>query len=377
MERIDVAVIGLGAMGSAALWRLATRGVRVVGFEQFEPGHDRGSSHGESRLTRSAYFEDQRYVPLTQHAFALWRRLEEETGASLLTMTGCLMIGRPERRIVAGTLTSAREHGLAHDVLDATEMGRRYPQHRLSLDEVAVYEDMAGFLRPEAAITAAVQRAESLGAIVRRNTVVDGIDVVGDGVHIRVADGTHHARHAIVAVGSWLGPFFPGLNLPVQVERQVLAWFPTRDPALYSPARCPVYNHEPSPGHIRYGFPTLDGATVKVAVHHEGASTTAEDIDRTVHPRDLEPVQDFVRERLAAVEPVAVRSKVCMYTNTPDDHFIVGSPPGMPAVTLLGGFSGHGFKFASVIGDAAADMVVDGATDYPVELFSPLRFIPS
>ncbi len=374
MEQIDIAVIGLGVMGSAALWRLAARGARVVGFEQFEPGHDRGSSHGESRLTRSAYFEDPRYVPLTRHAFALWRQLEEESGADLLTMTGCLMIGRPDCRIVAGTLASAREHGLAHEVFDAVAMGRRYPQHRLAPSEVAVYEDMAGFLRPEAVIAAAVRRAESLGARVYRNTIVDGIDAAGNGVRIMVADATYHARHAVVSVGSWLGPLLPGLTLPLQVERQVLAWFPIRDPALYNPARCPVYNHEPNPGHIRYGFPTLDGATVKVAVHHEGATTTAEDIDRAVSPRDLAPLQDFVRAHLVGVDPVAVRGKVCMYTNTPDDHFIVGSPRDLPAVTLLGGFSGHGFKFASVIGDAAADLAVRGATDYPVELFSPLRF---
>jgi sarcosine oxidase len=370
----DVAVIGVGAMGSMALWRLAARGARVVGFERSEPGHDRGSSHGESRIIRTAYYEGPQYVPLVQDAFILWRRLERESGTSLLTMTGALMIGRPDGGLVSGTLSSVREHGLAHELLDVGQMRERYPQHRLVSGEVAVYEEAAGFLRPEEAIRAAVRRAESLGATVLRRTPVEKVETGTQGVRVTAGGWTYQVGHAVVSVGAWLGGFLPELQVPLTVERQVVGWFPLRAPELYSPQRCPVFMHETETGRYRYGFPSLDGATVKMAVHHEGTTTSPDEVDRTARPEDLAPVQSFVREWLVGVEPVAVRSQVCLYTNTPDAHFVVGSLPGVPALTVLGGFSGHGFKFAPVMGDVAADLALQGRTDYPIELFEPRRF---
>jgi sarcosine oxidase len=370
----DVAVIGIGAMGSMALWRLAARGARVVGFERFEPGHERGSSHGESRIIRTAYYEGPQYVPLVQDAFTLWRRLERESGTSLLTMTGALMIGRPDDGLVAGTLASVREHGLAHEVLDVAQMRARYPQHRLVSGEVVVYEEAAGFLRPEEAIRAAVRRAESLGATVLRRMRVEKVETGTQGVRVMAGGRTYRVRHAVVSVGAWLGGFLPALQVPLTVTRQVLAWFPTRAPELFSPQRCAVFMHETETGRYRYGFPSLDGTTVKLAVHHEGTTTSADEVDRTIHPEDLAPIQSFVREWLVGVEPVAVRSQVCMYTNTPDAHFVVGPLPGVPVVTVLGGFSGHGFKFAPVMGDVAADLALQGRTDYPIDLFEPRRF---
>jgi sarcosine oxidase len=370
----DVAVIGVGAMGSMALWRLASRGARVVGFERFEPGHERGSSHGESRIIRTAYYEGPQYVPLVQDAFTLWGQLERESGTTLLTMTGALMIGRPDDGLVAGTLTSVRTHGLAHELLDADRMRERYPQHRLASGEVAVYEEAAGFLRPEEAIRAAMRRAESLGATVLRRTPVEKVETGTQGVRVMAGGGTYQARHAVVSMGAWLGGFLPGQQVPLTVERQVVGWFPLRAPELFSPQRCPVFMHETETGRYRYGFPSLDGTTVKMAVHHEGTTTRADEVDRTAHPEDLAPIQSFVRDQLIGVEPVAVRSQVCMYTNTPDAHFVVGPLPGLSTVTVLGGFSGHGFKFAPVMGDVAADLALQGRTDYPIDLFSPNRF---
>lgn len=373
---VDVAVIGLGAMGSAALWRLAARGAAVAGFEQFTPGHDRGSSHGESRAIRTAYFEGAQYVPLVRRSFALWRELERESGTPLLTARGALMIGPPSGELIAGVLASAAAHELAHEVLDAAQMRRRYPQHRLLADEVAVFEEAAGVLQPEGAILAMVARAERLGARVHRHAAVTGLDVDGGEVRLRVGDELHRARHAIVAAGPWLGRFLPSSALPLRVERQVLAWFPVHQPARYAPERFPVFACETAPGRLRYGFPTLDGKTIKLAVHHEGEATDPETIDRAIRARDLEPLAAFIRERLPGVEPATARGRVCMYTNTPDEHFIVGSPPGMPAVTVVSACSGHGFKFAPIIGDAVADLALDGATAQPIDLFSPARFVP-
>lgn len=371
----DVAVVGLGAMGSAALWRLASRGASVVGFEQYEPGHDQGSSHGESRIIRSAYYEGPQYVPLVFAAFELWRQLERESGVDLLTMTGALMLGSPERDLIVGTLASARAHGLSYELLDAATLQRRYPQFRLRSDEVAVHEQQAGILRPEAAVRAMVAQAEQAGATVYRRSRVERIDAVGDGVEITAGGATHRARHAVIAAGAWLPRLVPDLRLPLQVERQVMAWFPADVPAHFSPARAPVFMHEIAPGRFRYGFPTLDGTTVKIGIHHDGADTTAAAVDRAVHTADLEPLRRYIRDRLHGVGDDVARSTVCLYTNTPDEHFVIGAAPGRPALTVLSPCSGHGFKFAPVIGDAAADLALSGATAYPIAGFAPGRFV--
>ncbi len=376
MGQADVAVVGVGAMGAATMWRLAARGARVVGFERFSPGHDRGSSHGESRIIRTAYFEDPRYVPLVRSAFGLWRRLEADTGTALLTTTGALTIGAPDGTLVAGVLASAREHGLDHELLDAARARRRFPRHRLATGEVAVYEQAAGVLRPESAVAAMAQAAERLGARLHRDTEVLGLDAGPGGVEVRTAGGAHRARHAVVAVGAWLGSLLPGLGLPLRIERQVQVWFPVGDPAAWRPGRCPVWIDEVAPGRHRYGLPSLDGRTIKVAAHHEGTTTTADELDRQVHPADLEPACAYVRERLDGVGPVPARAAVCMYTNTPDRHFVVGPAPGLAGVTVLSACSGHGFKFAPVIGEVAADLALEGGTTYPIGLFAPERLLP-
>jgi len=371
----DVAVVGLGVMGGATLWRLAGRGVRVVGFEQHEPGHDQGSSHGESRIIRTAYFEGAHYVPLVRRAFELWRDLEAQSGADLLTITGALMIGQRDGELVTGTLASAHTHGLAHEVLDARAMGQRYPQHRLGPDEVGVYEDMAGVLRPEAAVRALVRRAEELGATVYQHSAVTHIEPIAGGVRVVAGDRAIEVGHAVVAVGPWLPTFLPTLAVPLRVERQVLAWFAPRQPELFAPGRFPVFIRELEGGAHRYGFPTLDGATVKVAVHHEGATTTARAVDRATHPADLAPLESFVTAYLPDLQSDPRRAQVCLYTNTPDGDFLIGSLPDRPHLTVLSPCSGHGFKFAATLGDAAADLALTGRTDYPVDAFSPRRFI--
>jgi sarcosine oxidase len=371
---VDVAVIGLGAMGSAALWRVAARGAGVVGIERFEPGHDKGSSHGDSRIIRSAYYEGPHYVPLVQSAFPLWRRLEQESSTALLTMTGALMIGPPDCDLVAGALSSARGHDLAHELLDGDQMRRRYPQFHLPPGEVALFEQQAGILRPEAAIGAMVRRAEALGATVLRQTIVEAVEADAGAVRISAGGRTFRARHAIVSVGSWLPDLLPVWRALLQVERQVMLWWPVRDPDLFSPQRFPVFMHEITPGRLRYGIPSLDAATVKIGVHHEGEVTTTDTIDRAVHPRDLAPVQRYLRAYCPDAEPVVARAKVCMYTNTPDHHFLIGTPPGLAGVTVLSVCSGHGFKYAPVVGDAAADLALEGRTSYPIDLFTPARF---
>jgi sarcosine oxidase len=244
---------------------------------------------------------------------------------------------------------------------------------------VAIYERQAGFLYPKRAVRTAAQRAEDLGARIVRRTVVNRIEPHGD--HVRIlADGVMcEARHAIISVGAWLQAMLPALDLPVRVTRQVVGWWPIDTSQPFVPERFPVFirdiGHSVTADMSFYGFPTQDGQTIKVALHREGNVVNPDTIDRAVTPEDLAPARDAIRRFFNSVQPEAIRTSVCMYTNTPDHDFLIGSPPDMPSITLLGGFSGHGFKFASVIGDIGADLATRGGTDYPVAWLSPNRFI--
>jgi sarcosine oxidase len=356
----QVAVVGLGVMGACTLWRLAERGAQAVGFEQFQPGHALGASHGETRIIRTAYYEGAEYVPLAQASFGLWRELEAATGARLLTMTGALMIGKQESHLVAGALKSARTHGLRHELLDASAMARRYPQHRLREGDVALHESDAGVLKPEACVLAALRRGRDLGA-----SVITGSPAPDLGELSASFD------HVVVCAGAWLPRLLPGFR--VEVERQVMTWFAPRDVDEFRPERFPVFMRETPEGGDRFGIPAVHGDLVKVGIHHEGQPTDIETLDRTIHDSDRARVEAYVAETLPGLQPQVVKASVCMYSNTSDRHFLAGQVPGHPNVTVLGGFSGHGFKFAPVLGDAAADLAIEGRTEYPIELFSPAR----
>jgi sarcosine oxidase len=373
----DVLVVGLGAMGSMALWRLIRRGATVVGFDRFDPPHALGSSHGESRIIRTAYYEGPGYVPLVREAFGLWRELEAESGATILTMTGALMIGSPSSDVVAGTLASAREHGLEHEVLDGIQVGRRYARHRLVDDEVAVYEEAAGFVRPEVGIAAALSRARALGAGIVTGLPVEHVEPTTGGVQVRAEGRTWRGRHAIVCAGAWNSAgLVDGLDVKLEVTRQCMVWFRPRTPALHSPEVAPVFVHDisGSPALFAYGFPSVDGETVKVGVSARTAPQDPEAIDRVIHAADVDAAADYVRSALPDLDPRPVRAVVCLQENSPDRHFVIGAVA--PAITVLAGFSGHGFKFAPVIGDIAADLALQGTTSRSIAPFSPQRFAP-
>jgi len=355
-----VAIVGLGAMGALTAWRLAARGARVIGFERFRPGHDQGSSHGDTRIFRTAYFESPEYVPLLQRAHQLWRQLEQETGAQLLTMTGGLAIGPADGELVAGVLTSARESRLPHRLLDAGDMNRLHPQHRLQAGDVAVRDEEAGFLRPELSVAAAAGRAEALGARLMTETEVTAIKPADGEVVIETSRGRFAAERAVVAAGAWTSKLLPQLGLPLEVERQVMAWLAVDDPDSFSPQRFPIFIRELAGGRFRYGFPTTDGRSIKLAVHHEGTGADPDSIEREVEDGDLLPLREFAREKLRGVTGEVVDARVCMYTNAPDERFICASPADLPGVTVLSACSGHGFKFASVLGELMAGLILDG-----------------
>ena len=377
MPTYDVAVIGLGAMGSAALYELARRGRRAIGIEQFEPGHDRGSSHGESRLIRLAYFEDPAYVPLVRLAYDRWRAREARSGQRLLTVTGIVEAGIAGSPIVEASRRSSIEHGIAHEVLTARRLAERFPAFELPADWDCVYQADAGVLEPERAIGLFLAAAGEMGAQVRANTKVVAVEPVGGGVRVRLAGGeVIEAGSAIIAAGPWIAGLAPFLRPHLTLTRQVLAWFDPVQPALTTPQRMPVFLLH-TPDDVIYGVPDFRGTGVKAGSHEPcGRLTdadaprleaTAQDIDRILRP-------------LAAYIPAAAgplrQSTTCLYTKTPDEHFIVGPHPHHPQIVLASPCSGHGFKFAPILGEALADLALTGASPLPIALFSPTRFHP-
>ncbi len=378
----DVIVLGLGGMGSAAAYQLAVRGRRVLGLERHSAAHDKGSSHGQSRVIRQAYFEDPAYVPLLLRAYELWEQLERETGRELLTQTGGLMIGTPESTVVAGSIRSAREHGLAHEILDAAEIRRRFPPFRPEPGIVALYEKKAGFVRPEHSVQAHLDRAAQLGAVLHFEEPVLSWEAfpAGSGVRLTTAKGTYTAEQLVLAPGAWAPQILAELGLPLAVERQVMYWFdPVGGVEPFLPDRFPIYIWQTEEGLLFYGFPAHEGPRggAKVSffrLHGVPSACTPESIDRQVHPEEVARMRSAVAERIPALNGTYLFAKTCMYTNTPDEHFVIAVHPRHPQVAVAAGFSGHGYKFASVVGEILADLATHGQTRHPIGLFTSERF---
>jgi sarcosine oxidase len=361
-------------MGAAAGWRLAARGVHVVCFDRHSPPHAFGSTHGESRITRTAYFEGPWYVPLLQETFPLWRELEAASGADLLTLTGALMIGPPSAEAVTGALAAAADLGLDVRLLKADEIRKAYPGHIVGNRDVAVLDAQAGFLRPEAAVTAMIGRVEALGGEIRREVVVSAVNPYPDGVEVVTAEAREKFDAVVIAAGPWMRELVDWL--PLTVERQVMAWFAIdqKVETALTPGKFPVFIRQSHDIGDVYGFPTLDGMSVKIARHHEGDATDPHHVQREVSDKELDPLRHYVRTRLHGVTQRVVRAVTCMYTNTPDGHFAIGLHPEDSRVVVLSACSGHGFKFAPVIGAIAADLACDGETRRDISHFAVTRF---
>ena len=364
---------GGGGRGAAALAHLARRGLSVVGIEQDDVPSERGSSVGETRVIRKAYFEDPRYVPLLERAYTLWRELEEVAGETLFVRTGCLTLGPPGHEAIRGVLESVSRHRLPHELLEERDVAARFPALVPSPGDVGVFERDAGYLHVERCTLAHARWAASMGAELRTRVEVTELRIDG-GVRATLSDGSHvTAPRAVVAAGAWLATS-PALReiaraLPLTVERQVQLWF-AHSPVSRSLAGF-IHFVE---GRAFYGIPTAD--SVKVCAHHGGETTTPDALDRALRPADEATVRDYLRAHLPSLDGSPIRSRVCMYTNTPDQHFVVGRAPGRPEVVVLGGFSGHGYKAASVVGEIAAELVAEGKSALDLAMFDPARFAP-
>jgi len=374
MTHFDVVVCGLGATGSAALYWLARRGVRVLGLERFAPGHERGSSHGETRIIRLGYFEHPSYVPLVRSAYAKWREIEDAAGRQLLHVTGIAEIGPPDGVLVAGTLASIAQHGLRHELLAASQLMQRFPAYRVPPDYVGVVQPEGGFLEAESSIDAMISLAEADGAEIRSGETVAAIEPVAGGVRIATDRGVVEAGAAIVALGPWVKALLPDLPAPIRVTRQVMAWFEPLDPAPLIDGRLPVFLLESRHG-IHYGFPPSRAGLIKVAKHHHRDQSVDPDAhDRTVSAQDETLIRAAIAEHLPAANGRLIKAKTCLYTMTTDGDFIIDRLPGAPQIVVASPCSGHGFKFAPAVGEILADLATTGATKHDISRFTLERF---
>jgi sarcosine oxidase len=366
----DLAVLGLGGMGSAVAARAALRGKRVIGLERFAEAHEFGASSGRSRIIRKAYFESPDYVPLLERAYELWRDLEARTGTTLVDLVGLLTAGRAESAGVRGARVSAARYGVELEDLEPADVARRFPGVRLCAGEGAVFERGAGAVFPERAIAAHLALARRAGADLRFESDVLGYDARPRRIELRLADGTTvaAARLAICA-GPWAADVVRDLGVPLRVQRNVQVWFEPASGAFASD-RFPAFFVEraewPAP---LYGFPDF-GEGVKAAFHAFGATTTADTLDREVRANDIEPVRQALDEWMPGAAARFRSGKACMYALTADEHFILDRHPADERIVVAAGFSGHGYKFCSVIGDIVSDLAFDGATPLPIEFLA-------
>ncbi|MGI8819961.1 MAG: N-methyl-L-tryptophan oxidase [Chthoniobacterales bacterium] len=371
----DICVVGLGGMGSAILAHSAARGARVIGLEQFPRGHELGSSAGRTRMIRQAYFEDPAYVPLLRRAYVLWRDLEQNTGAHLLQITGVLAVGLDSSEIIQGIRRAAGQHDLLIEPLAAAEVRRLYPMLQLQPGEAAILEPGAGVLQPERAIAAHLALAERHGATTRFNAAMASWEARDGGFDILLADSSLiEARVLILALGPWVQRTLTDLGVPIRAQRNVQAWF-TPATSHYAAPGFPAFLLDraglPAP---LYGFPDF-GDGVKAAFHGWGELTEAQHLDRVIDERrDIAPLVRAMNDWMPHAAAKFRDAKACLYSLTPDEHFIVDRHPAHDRLLLCGGFSGHGFKFAPVIGEIAADLALDGGTSHPIDFLSLRRF---
>ncbi len=367
----DIIVIGLGANGSSALFNLSRTGKRVLGVDQFQPPHQRGSSHGESRIIRQAYHENPLYVPLVKAAYPLWEELERLSGKRLFIRTGGLLLGQEAAGVVRGAKASAELHGIPYEYLGAAEIRKRFPAFRPDEDTVGVVEKEAGILFPEVCIAAYLEAAAANGAEVNTLEQVLSIEPGRENVVVTTSAGRYSAEKVIVSAGAWLGSMMPGLALPLSIERQVLYWFENGNPAwrgYFQPSGMPVFIWEHVIGKMFYGFPDL-GRGVKIGFHHGGRHILPDELEQEVSASEIAEMGEMA-ERYLSMEPVFKTSTVCMYTNTPDENFIIDFHPEHKNILIASPCSGHGFKFSSLTGQLLCKMVMGEETGFDLAPFA-------
>ena len=374
MPSYDAIVIGVGGMGSAAVYHLARRGLQVLGLEKYSIPHEMGSSHGYSRMIRYTLQEHPSYVPLVRRSYELWHEMEETAGEELMVTTGSIRAGAPDSPFFLNAQEACDLHSIPYEILTASEVNKRFPGYRFPEEISSVYQADGGFLLPERCIVTHVQAAERAGADVHSQETVLDWEVRGDGVQVRTDRDTYTAGRLVVTAGPWAANLVPELAAYAVPERQVMGWFQPKRPELYAAEAFPVFGVFTEEGRY-YGFPSHAVPGFKIGrAHHLLQKVNPDAIDREVHPEDEDILRQVVNRYFPLAAGKLLDGKTCMYTNTPDEHFMIGTLDGQPQVSVAAGFSGHGFKFASVIGEIMADLAQNGATEHDINLFRLDRF---
>ena len=378
-KHYDAIVIGLGGMGSAALYHLAKRGLNVLGIEQYEIPHKLGSSHGLTRIIRLAYYEDLSYVPLLRRSYELWAELEREFGQQLFYQTGSIDMGPAEGEVFRGSLRSCLENDFAHKVLDCRQLSARFPGYRMPGETMAVFQPQGGLLLPELCISAHAQLAQHHGAEIHSGERVLGWEILADErLALRTDAGRYIAEKLVICGGAWAYKLAPQLAKVAVPERQALIWLAPKQPDWFGPERFPVWNAQVEEGRY-YGLPEFNpsGQTPGMKLgryHHRGQICDPDTVDRALDEEDEALLRGFAERYFPAGAGETLDMQVCMFTNTPDEHFVLDVLPGAPQVSVAAGFSGHGFKMASAIGEIMADLAQRGETRHDIALHRLARF---
>ena len=371
----DVIVLGLGAHGSSAVYHLSKKNIKVCGIDRFTPPHAFGSSHGQSRIIRQAYHESPMYVPLVMEAYKLWNELENISGKNLLLKTGGIILGDENSMIVNGAKLSAETHNVPYDYLNYTEIQREFPVLRPTEETVAIVEQNAGILFPEECIKTNLELANKNGATLLFGEIVQSINIKNNSVEVVTDKNIYETQKLIVSVGAWLNDLLPELKLPLNIKRQVLFWFKNDNKQMQKfiePKHLPIFIWEYSSPHIFYGFPDL-GNGIKIAPHHEGQPIHPDLLSKEVYENEIKQMKNVLDEYFN-VNATFNFSDVCMYTNTPDEHFIIDYYPSNKNVIIASPCSGHGFKFSSAIGKILCEMATNQPVQFDITPFRINRF---
>jgi monomeric sarcosine oxidase len=371
----DVIVLGTGGVGSAAMFHLALRGVKVLGLDRFPPGHDRGSSHGRTRIIRQAYFEHPDYVPLLKRAYELWEDLSQRCGKQLYHEIGLLQVGQPDGKVIPGVLESAQRHGLEVERLTAREAMARFPAFRITPTlEAAVFERHAGYLDVEDCVLAHHTAAQKLGVHVLADRTATGWRAEGDSVIVRTRTSEFRAAKLIITAGPWANSFLGDLGIKLEVRRQPVFWYPIQDDCLRAAGGCPAYLFD-TLGGVFYGISQVDDWGFKIAQHDCGqVIDIPERVDREIRDGEVRVMDMFADQLVPRLGRPHLHHSVCLYTMSPDENFIVDLHPRHPQVSFAAGLSGHGFKFTCVLGEILADLALNGRTDHPIGFLNCRRF---
>ncbi|HTL30760.1 MAG TPA: N-methyl-L-tryptophan oxidase [Tepidisphaeraceae bacterium] len=374
-NHFDIIVIGVGAMGASTCFHLASRGARVLGIEQFDIPHERGSHHGESRMIRTAYYEQPKYVPLLQRACTLWDELEEVSGRKLFYKVGGLYIGPPDGGLIYGSRKSAIAHSLDHRMLSRDDLRREFPQFVVPESWQAILEAAAGFLLPEKIVDSYAKLARERGAEIHTRETMRSWTADARSATVTTDRATYEADQLIFTGGAWTQKLLMDLEVPLQVTRQVLGWVQPKKPELFQIGRLPAWAIDSLDGGVYYGFPmTPESAGFKLAHHHPAAPFDPDNPAREPRAEDEDDFRPALQQYISDADGPLVAMRICMYTNTPDHNFIIDRHPHHLRVQIACGFSGHGFKFASVIGEILADRATIGESKLPIDFLALSRF---